>query len=166
MIFEDIISHLVFFCKCFILSIILQSLLVLFCKYLPRKVRKNGVILKLFFNSTGHKGEISEELKSLLSYFLDPEQKPEGEKTDLVRKIDDIVDFANRDNNRRRGYMTYVQAQMDAMNRGREEGRAEGASLMAKLAMFLAREGKFDEISRAGIDEGFRKEKMKEYNIS
>ncbi len=70
--------------------------------------------------------------------------------------------------------MTYAQAQMDAMNRGREEGRAEGreegkaegASLMAKLAMFLAKDGKFDEISRAGTDEGFRKRKLMEYGIS
>lgn len=75
--------------------------------------------------------------------------------------------------------MTYMQVQMDAMNRGREEGfaigeargrsegiaigeargrevgRTEGVSLMAKLATLLARDGKFDEISRAGIDENF-----------
>ncbi len=74
--------------------------------------------------------------------------------------------------------MTYVQAQMDAMNRGREEGiaigeargmekgRSEGASLMARLAAILARDGKFDDISRAGIDEGFRNEKLKEYGLA
>lgn len=81
---------------------------------------------KLFFNAAGHKGTISEELKALLNYFLDPERMPENEKTDLVRKIDDIVDFANRDNDWRRGYMTYVQAQMDARNEGRKEGIAIG----------------------------------------
>ena len=89
---------------------------------------------KLFFNATGHKGEISEELKALLNYFLNPEQMPEGEKTDLVKKIDDIVDFANRDNDWRRGYMTYVQAQMDARNEGiaigKARGRTEGALQM------------------------------------
>ncbi len=139
-----------------------------------KELKLNDESYKLFFNATGHKGEISDELKALLDYFLDPEQIPDGEKTELVKKIDDIVDFANRDAEWRRGYMTYVQAQMDARNegiaigeaRGREVGRTEGVNLMAKLAMLLARDGKFDEISRAGIDESFREEKMKEYGIS
>ena len=51
---------------------------------------------------------------------------PEAEKTDLVKQIDGIVDLANHSAEWRRGYMTYLQAQMDAMNRGREEGIAIG----------------------------------------
>ena len=81
---------------------------------------------KLFFNAAGHKGTISDELKALLDYFLDPEHMPEAEKTDLVKQIDGIVDLANHSAEWRRGYMTYLQAQMDAMNRGREEGIAIG----------------------------------------
>ncbi len=93
---------------------------------------------KLFFNATGHKGEISVELKALLNYFLDPEKMTEDEKTELVKKIDDIVDFANRDNDWRRGYMTYVQAQMDARNEGIAIGEARG---IMKTLIELVKDG-------------------------
>ncbi len=91
-----------------------------------KELKLNDESYKLFFNATGHKGEINDELKALLDYFLDPEQMPDGEKTELVKKIDDIVDFANRDAEWRRGYMTYVQAQMDARNEGIAIGEARG----------------------------------------
>lgn len=69
---------------------------------------------KLFFNATGHKGTISDELKSFLKYVRDPKHMPEGEKTELVKKIDEIVEFANHDAEWRRGYMTYRQMQLDS----------------------------------------------------
>ncbi len=93
---------------------------------------------KLFFNATGHKGVISDELKALLDYFLDPEQMPDGEKTELVKKIDNIVDYANRDAEWRRGYMTYVQAQMDARNEGIAIGEARG---ITKILIGLVKDG-------------------------
>ena len=47
----------------------------------------------------------------------------ETAKTELVREIDEVVDYANQDADWRRGYMTFMQAQMDAANQGRAEGR-------------------------------------------
>lgn len=86
---------------------------------------------KIFFNAMGHQGEISDELKALLDYFLDADRIPDEEKTGLVKTIDDIVDFANHDAEWRRGYMTFVQAQMDAMNEGIEKGKENQAKATA-----------------------------------
>ena len=132
---------------------------------------------KLFFNTTGHKGEISRELRGLLEYFNDPEHIPEEQKTELVMKLDGIVDIANQDADWRRKHMMYELTQLDARKMGREEGRAEGraegeaigearaTNLMAKLTTFLAKEGKVEDIIRVGNDEAYRNAKMKEYGL-
>ncbi len=124
---------------------------------------------KLFFNAAGHKGEISDELKALLGYFHDPEQTLEEQQTELVRKLDGIVDDANQDADWRRKHMMYEMTQLDAEKRGRAEGRtegrAEGLTLMAKLISFLLRDGRSDDIAQVSSDEAFREEKLKEYGL-
>ncbi len=90
-------------------------------------LRLNDGSYKLFFNAAGHKGNISNELKALLKYFNDPDQPPDEQKTELVKKLDGIVDYANHDADWRRKHMTYELLQMDAEKRGRTEGRIEGA---------------------------------------
>ena len=67
-------------------------------------------------------GMISDELRTLLEYFEDPEQIPDTEKTELVKKLDGIVDYANHDADWRRKHMTYEMLQMDAEKKGRIEG--------------------------------------------
>lgn len=131
---------------------------------------------KLFFNPQGHKGTISEELKDLLTYFKDPEHA--AQTTELIRDIDQIVDKANRNADWRREHMMYELLELDAEKRGeaigeakgrakgRAEGRAEGTTLMAKLATLLAKDGRIDDIGRAGIDEAFREAKLKEYGLT
>ncbi len=84
----------------------------------------NDESYKLFFNAAGHKGNISNELKTLLEYFNDPEQITE--KTELVKKLDGIVDDANHDADWRRKHMTYEILQMDAEKRGLAEGEVKG----------------------------------------
>ena len=84
----------------------------------------------LFFNTSGEKGEIDEELKKLLAYFDEPQEYPTEERTELIEKIEEIVETANQDAEWRREYMTFAQAQWDAKQEGlmigRKEGRAEG----------------------------------------
>ena len=92
-----------------------------------RCLRLDGLRLKdeaykLFFNAAGHKGNISNELKALLEYFNDPEHTPDEQKTELVKKLDGIVDYANHDADWRRKHMTYEMLQMDAEKKGRIEG--------------------------------------------
>ena len=45
-------------------------------------------------------------------------------------------------------------------------GVAKTANLMAKLATLLARDGRIDEIERAGTDEVFRNSLYKEYQLA
>ncbi len=100
---------------------------------------------KLFFNAAGHKGEISSELKGLLAYFDDPENMPEERKTELVKKLDGIVDVANQDADWRRKHMMYEMAQMDARKIGREEGIEIGeARGRVKLVVQLVKDGLLD----------------------
>ena len=91
---------------------------------------------KLFFIAAGYKGNVSDELRTLLEYFEDPEQIPDTEKTELVKKLDGIVDYANHDADWRRKHMTYEILQMDAEKRGRAEGRAEG-EIMGQMGMLI-----------------------------
>ncbi len=62
------------------------------------------------------------------------------EKTELVKKINDIVDFANRDAEWRRGYMTYVQAHMDTMSKiWKEQITIGGARGNAKILVGIVK---------------------------
>ena len=82
---------------------------------------------KLFFNTKGTKGEISDELKKLLQYFNTPNSYSPEDGTELINKIDNFVNIANKDDDWRREYMTYAQAQLDARREGQEEGAENNA---------------------------------------
>ena len=47
-----------------------------------------------------------------------------------------------------------------------DEGRDEGAGMMAKLAALLAKEGKTDAIIRASTDVEYRNDLLKEYRLA
>ena len=55
-----------------------------------------------------------------------------GTDNELVREIDEIVDYANQDADWRRDYMTYQQAHLDAIWEGERKGRAEGIAIGEK----------------------------------
>ena len=125
---------------------------------------------KLFFNTTGHCGEISEDLKKLLDYFDTPDRAPGEQDTELVRKIDQIVDTANQDAEWRREYMTYEQARMDAMqegyNNGISQGIGQGMNLLSRLVGILLKEKRYNEAQAVAEDPATRDRLLKEYHLT
>ena len=85
-------------------------------------LKLNDGSYKVFINANGKNGDISPELKELLDYFM----TGIGSDNELVREIDEIVDYANQDADWRRDYMTYQQAHLDAVWEGERKGKAEG----------------------------------------
>ena len=142
-------------------------------------LKLNDGSYKIFFNATGHKGEISEELRDLLAYFQDPEHAERS--TDLIRDLDLIVDKANHDADWRREHMMYELLELDAMKRGQAigeakgvaigvaigeaKGEAKGKHLMGKLMTILFQQGKLEEANRAASDDAYCEQMLKEYNL-
>ncbi len=82
---------------------------------------------KVFFNTMGHKGDISPRLKELLCYMNNPQKYPiENTASPFIRKIEQAVDVAKKDDDWRRNYMTYLIHQRDAELRGEQRGIAIG----------------------------------------
>lgn len=120
------------------------SYVIFICKFDPFRKGKyrytfqnqcnevNGLALndeayKVFFSTVGTEGEISENLRELLRYMNDTKDYPvEETKVDLIRKIDDAVGIAKKDDEWRRAYMTYQIHQRDAELRGEARGMAKG----------------------------------------
>lgn len=91
----------------------------------------NDEAYKLFFSTTGTKGDISENLRCLLEYMNDTKAYPvEETDCDLVKKIEQAVGMAKQNDDWRRAFMTYQIHQRAAELRGiaigEERGRAEG----------------------------------------
>lgn len=88
----------------------------------------NDEAYKVFFSTVGTEGEISDNLRELLRYMNDTKDYPVSEtKYDLIRKIDDAVGIAKKDDEWRRAYMTYQIHQRDAELRGEAKGKEEQA---------------------------------------
>jgi len=105
----------------------------------------NDEAYKVFFSTVGTEGEISENLRELLRYMNNTKDYPVAEtKYDLIRKIDDAVGIAKKDDEWRRAYMTYQIHQRDAELRGAENKARESALNMyndgikiEKIAQYL-----------------------------
>ena len=95
--------------------------------------------------------------RSFLKYVRDPKNMPEGEKTELVKKIDEIVEFANHNAEWRRDYMTYRQMQLDAKN--------EGENLLATLMRLLFDANRLDDAKQATINPVRRNELYREFGL-
>ena len=82
---------------------------------------------KLFFNTAGTRGEISDSLREILRYMNDPKSYP-VEKADLplIRSIDEAVGEAKMSNEWRHAYMIYQIHQQDAELRGIAIGEERG----------------------------------------
>ena len=74
---------------------------------------------KLFFNTAGTRGEISDSLREILRYMNDPNNYPvEQTELPLIRSIDEAVGEAKMSDEWRHAYMIYQIHQQDAELRG------------------------------------------------
>ena len=106
---------------------------------------------KLFFNTAGTQGEISDSLREILRYMNDPKNYPvEKAELPLIRSIDEAVGEAKMSDEWRHAYMIYQVHQQDAELRGRAEGISIGVKQeKVNAAKGLLREGiGIDMISR------------------
>ena len=82
---------------------------------------------KLFFNTAGTRGEISDSLRELLRYMNDPKNYPVAKTgLPLIRSIDEAVDEAKMNDDWRHAFMIYQIHQMDAEKRGIAIGEKRG----------------------------------------
>ena len=92
---------------------------------------------KLFFNTAGTQGEISDSLRELLRYMNDPKNYPVAKTgLPLIRSIDEAVDEAKMNDDWRHAFMIYQIHQMDAEKRGiaigEKRGEKRGITIGAK----------------------------------
>ncbi len=81
----------------------------------------NDGVTKIFFNTKGKIGNISDEAKVFLRY-IDGSQSDD----DFVRRLDDEVKKARKNEEWRREYMTFLMRDQENLEEGRAEGRVEG----------------------------------------
>ena len=85
---------------------------------------------KLFFNTAGTQGEISDSLREILRYMNDPKNYPvEQTELSLIRSIDEAVGEAKMSDEWRHAYMIYQIHQQDAELRGIAIGEERGIAI-------------------------------------
>lgn len=93
---------------------------------------------KLFFNTTGTRGEVSDSLREILRYMNDPASYPvDRARLPLIRSINEAVNDAKMDDEWRHQYMTYQVHQRDAELRGIAIGE-QRSQLKTARKMLLA----------------------------
>ena len=96
---------------------------------------------KLFFNTAGTRGEISDSLREILRYMNDPKNYPvEKAELPLIRSIDEAVGEAKMSNEWRHAYMIYQIHQQDAEMRGERRGIAIGEERGEKRGISIGEE--------------------------
>jgi len=99
-------------------------------------LKLNDGAYKIFFNTAGTIGTISDRLKDLLGYINNAKEFPvEETKRALIKEIDQIVEEANHDADWRRAYMMYQMELLDERKEGRAEGKLEGKLEDAKAML-------------------------------
>ena len=79
---------------------------------------------RLFFNTKGEKGEISDHLRELLAYMNDTKAYPvEKTENDLIEKIEEAVGMARKSSEWRRSFMMYQERQRTIQLQGIEKAR-------------------------------------------
>ena len=85
---------------------------------------------KLFFNTAGTRGQISDSLREILRYMNDPKSYPvDKAELPLIRSIDEAVGEAKMSNEWRHAYMIYQIHQQDAELRGIAIGEERGIAI-------------------------------------
>ena len=84
------------------------------------KLRLEDGTQKIFLNAMGTQDDVNEDLRAFLSYVA-------GRKSDnsFVRKLDDAVQRARKNQEWRREFMTLLMRDQENIEKGRAEGRAE-----------------------------------------
>jgi len=126
----------------------------------------NDETYKVFFSTVGTEGEISDNLRELLRYMNDTKDYPIAEtKYDLIRKIDNAVDIARKDDEWRRAFMTYQAHQREAELRGEARGEARGEENILILMQKLFAAGRTVDAERATNDKAYCKQLLAEFNL-
>lgn len=87
----------------------------------------NDGAYKLFFNTNGKRGDISNDLRKVLKYINGPRVYPVNETNlTLIRAIDEAISEAKMSDGWRVAYMAYQIHQRDAELRGEKRGIAIG----------------------------------------
>ena len=85
---------------------------------------------KLFFNTAGTRGEISDSLREIPRYMNDPKSYPvDKAELPLIRSIDEAVGEAKMSDEWRHAYMIYQVHQQDAELRGIAIGEERGIAI-------------------------------------
>ena len=87
---------------------------------------------KIFLNTKGSVGDISQELKNLLSYF-----DGNSAKGSLALNIDEEVHKVRNNVQWRREYMTLEMEYREKFREGRKEGRKEGRRELLSIIQYL-----------------------------
>ena len=108
---------------------------------------------KIVINSTGTKGNISDELKAFISYIDKPGEVRKSRQTELVADIDTQVVKTNEDSKWRNMFMKYEIDLMKREEKARAEGERKGLEIATKI-LRLFRDGKSEkQIARTvGVD--------------
>lgn len=97
-------------------------------------IRLGDEAARIFFNTTGSQGRISEETKAFLQYIGGTPSEDA-----FVKKLQSQVDKARKNEEWRREYMTLLMRDREKKEEGRQEGLREGSNLekerMARLLL-------------------------------
>ena len=96
---------------------------------------------KLFFNTAGTQGEISDSLREILRYMNDPKSYPvDKAELPLIRSIDEAVGEAKMSDEWRHAYMIYQIHQQDAELRGIAIGEERGIAIGEERGIAIGEE--------------------------
>lgn len=103
------------------------------CKLTPKRISHEGaddIILqdgtyKIFINTKGEIGSVSEDFKELMAYFNHSETV-KSSKNPLVHSIEAAVREARNNEKWRHDYMTWQMYGNEKYDEGREKGKIEG----------------------------------------
>lgn len=111
-------------------------------------LKLNDEAYKLFFNTSGTKGDISEKQKELLKYMNDSNAYPiEATDNDLIRLIDRRVEESLKNVEWRNAYMTFQMKQRDAELRGIKIGQQRGIEIGRQSGIEIGRQSGKLELS-------------------
>ncbi|MFR8549093.1 MAG: Rpn family recombination-promoting nuclease/putative transposase [Lachnospiraceae bacterium] len=115
----------------------------------------NDEAIKIFFNTSGTKGEITDEAKAFLKYVGGV-----SSEDSYVQELQAKINNAKRNEEWRREYMTLLMRDKENIEKGRLEGLAEGkaaglaegkAEEKKRIAKMLLQKGTFSDLDIAGM---------------
>lgn len=111
----------------------------------------NDEAIKIFFNTSGTKGKITDEAKAFLKYVGGV-----SSEDSYVQELQSEIENAKRNEEWRREYMTLLMRDKENIEKGRLEGLAEGkaegkAEEKKRIAKILLQKGTFSDLDIAGM---------------